>query len=83
MKVLQLVDWMDKGLTMSVVDVDVTEDLLNDEAYVFKHKRKILADLSTVVVSVREIGSAFVLGFVPSEGVFVVVPWWYFREVES
>ena len=83
LKLLEMVDWMN-GLNLRIVNPVVTHEQVNDDDFMDK-LRKHRADRSTLVMHVRTIenGCAYELGFLPEEGIFVLVPFWYFRVVEQ
>ncbi len=70
----------DSGLNLAIIWPDITLHESDNEDRTFMGKRKV--DMTTLVVKVRDIpGGRHNVGFLPEEGVFVLVPDWIFREV--
>jgi hypothetical protein len=82
-KVLKLVDWMDV-LNLRICSPDITHEQINDDDYTDRLK-KYKANKETLVLELRTSSETepWIIGLVLDVGVVVLVPWWYFREVES
>jgi hypothetical protein len=81
-KVLKLVDWMDV-LNLRVCAPDITHEQISDDDYTDRLK-KYKANKDTLVLELRTSSETepWIIGLVLDVGVVVLVPWWYFREVE-
>lgn len=81
--ILKLVDWMDV-LNLRICSQDITREQIDDDDYLYTLK-KYKADKNTLILELRTNPepTPWIIGLVLDEGIVVLVPWWYFKEVES
>jgi hypothetical protein len=79
-KVLQLVDWMDK-LSLRVCHQDITLNEINNEN---KTYNKFLISKETLIVEIKQFdcNEPWIIGLELETGKIVLVPWWYVRELK-
>ncbi len=80
MKIYQLVDWMD-ALNLRVASMAITLDQINDEEQRYE---KFRATKNTLVLELKTFPrkEPWIVGLELESGKVVVLPWWYFREVD-
>lgn len=81
MKILQLVDWMSSGLSLRVASMDITLEQIDDEERAYE---KLKATKDTLIVELKQFegNQPWIVGLELDSGKIVVIPWWYFREVD-
>lgn len=80
--IVKLVDWMDT-LNLRICSPDITRDQIDDDEFLDRLE-KYKANKDTLVLELRTNAGTdpWIIGFVLDVGHVVLLPWWYFREVE-
>lgn len=81
--IISRIGW-DRGVNVNVCDPNITAVEADAEEFIFG-SNKVLADMDTVAVKVRDLqvgGNHYYVGFLPEHGVFALMPAWIFWEKE-